>query len=105
MKTVRYGIFANCSLKYAIENIKLNLPKEAVFVAVEALPMKPQLMLPFARINLTKEQKIFNYRSRARHIVENAFGILTSRFRVYNNPISLIPDKVDSMLFVLYIIG
>ncbi|XP_015375183.1 PREDICTED: uncharacterized protein LOC107169813 [Diuraphis noxia] len=88
------GIFADCSLKYAIENNKLNLPKDTVFVADEAFPMKP-----YARRNLTKEQKIFNYRlSRARRIVENAFGILTSRFRVYEKPISLIPEKVDSIV-------
>lgn len=93
------GIFADCSLKYAIENNKLNLPKDAVFVADEAFPMKPYLMKPYARRNLTKEQKIFNYRlSRARRIVENAFGILTSRFRVYEKPISLIPEKVDSIV-------
>lgn len=33
--------------------------------------------------------------SRARRIVENVFGIIASRFRVFLTPIALHPDKVE----------
>lgn len=48
---------------------------------------------------MTAEEKIFNYRlSRARRIVENAFGIMVSKFRIYRTPIYLCPDKVDKIV-------
>ena len=48
---------------------------------------------------LTKEKRIFNYRlSRARRIVENAFGILSNKFRVFMTPMRLTPDKVVTIV-------
>lgn len=52
-------------------------------------------MKPFATTPTDREQ-IYNYRlSRARRIVENAFGILVSRFRVFEKPIPLPPESAD----------
>ena len=40
-------------------------------------------MKPYAQRQLTKEQRVFNYRlSRGRRIVENAFGILGQRWQI-----------------------
>lgn len=52
-------------------------------------------MKPYARRNqLTEREKIYNYRHcRARRIVENGFGILSSRFRVFRRPITLTPEN------------
>ncbi|KFM65806.1 hypothetical protein X975_16459, partial [Stegodyphus mimosarum] len=56
-------------------------------------------MKPYSRKQLSKEQKIFNYKlSWARRIVENAFGIMAQRFQIYFKPIPLSPEKVDGIV-------
>lgn len=60
----------------------------------EAFPLMDNLMKPFSRKNLNEEQAIFKYRlSRALRMVENAFGILASRFRILLREINLSPEK------------
>lgn len=80
------GIFKNSRLR---NNLESNLlPKGGFFVGDDAFPLKTYLLKPYSGSNLTEKQKIFNYRvSRARRIVENAFGILASRFRIFHKPI------------------
>ena len=56
-------------------------------------------MRPFARNALTNERCIFNYRlSRARRVVENAFGILANHWRLYHHHIYLNPDNVTTVV-------
>ncbi|VVC42981.1 Harbinger transposase-derived nuclease domain, partial [Cinara cedri] len=63
----------------------------------DAFPLKKYLMRSYNRRNLTREQAIFNFRlSRTRRISENAFGILVSKFRIFERPIPFIPHKVDT---------
>jgi hypothetical protein len=55
-------------------------------------------MKPFSHRTLAYEEKNFNYRlSRARRVVKNAFGILSSRFRIFHTAINLRPDKVETL--------
>ena len=70
-----------------------------VIVADEAFPLKPNIMWPYPKIRgiarLPRDRQIFNYRlSRARRIVENAFGILAQRFHLYNRRLQLKPYTV-----------
>ncbi|CAC5383988.1 unnamed protein product [Mytilus coruscus] len=77
-----------------------NKPTPYVFVADEAFPLKENIMRPYPqRGGLDDSRRIFNYRlSRARRIVENAFGILCNRFRVMRAPILLSPEKVTHVV-------
>ena len=52
-------------------------------------PLKTYLMRPYSRgINYGNQQKIFNYRlSRARRIIESAFGTLTNRWKIFESPL------------------
>lgn len=101
------GVFKNCNLYKALEESRLNIPKPVVLpnsthtvpyviVADDAFAMTNYMIKPFSQAHLTKEKRIFNYRlSRARRVVENAFGILANRFRIFINPIALSPEKVE----------
>lgn len=48
------------------------------------------------------EQRIFNYRlSRARRIIENAFGILVSRWRILQKPLNV---KLETAEFIVQVV-
>lgn len=91
------SVFKNCSIYNKLENNLL--PEGGVIVADAAFPLKTYIMKPYPGDNLTQEQKVYNYRlSRARRIVENAFGILVSRFRVFQKPIATNVETVDKIV-------
>lgn len=67
-----------------------------VFVADEAYPLRPYIMKPFSSRGLSASERIFNYRlSRARRTVENAFGMLANRFRIFHQTMQMDPQKVN----------
>lgn len=57
------------------------------------------MMKPYSGVHdKGNAKRVFNYRlSRARRVVENAFGIMASVFRVFRRPILLNPDKVTNV--------
>ena len=100
------GVFGECSLNKALVSKLINLPEPQVLsgtqskinyhiIADDAFPLRDDIMKPFSSRQLTVEQRIFNYRlSRARRVVENAFGIMANRFRIFLTTIDLSPEKV-----------
>ena len=84
------GVLKNSSLYKALESSSLNIPQPKRFpgrdklipfmiVADDVFPLRTDIMKPYSQTGLTTERWIFNYRlSRARRIVENAFGILSN---------------------------
>lgn len=97
------GIFSKSQLGKAIRHQSFDLPRsktipdtniEAPFVILgdEAFPLLENLLKPYPRNQSAcdKTKAIFNYRlSRARRLVENAFGILTQVFRIFATPIHI----------------
>ena len=70
-----------------------------MIVADDAFPLKEYILKPYSQVGLTREKRIFNYRlSCARRIVENGFGILANRFRIFMTPIALAPEKVETIV-------
>lgn len=105
------GIFKNSIMGQRFYNNTMNLPEPSpisnrhtvpyVIVVDEAFQLQTFTMRPYPSKNLNKEQRIFNYRlSRARRVVENAFGILTSRWRIYQKPINTSLETVDVIIKV-----
>jgi hypothetical protein len=91
------GVFRNCLLFEVLENgLLLN---NGVIIGDHALPLKTYLMKPYPGRNLAYDEKIYNYRlSRARRISENGFGILISRFQVFEKPIACNVTTVDKIV-------
>lgn len=114
------GVYRNCSLSNLFSQNALQLPKPRVlpkspdlawqpfeaedkvpyvFVADNAFPLSQNCMKPYPDRALTDKKRIFNYRlSRFRRVTENAFGILTSVFRIFSSKINLGPDKATSVV-------
>ena len=68
-------------------------------VGDDAFRMTPHLLKPFPGARLTRKQEIFNYRlSRCRRVVENTFGIMTTRFRVFRRAIEVSPGFVKDIV-------
>ncbi|XP_033611208.1 protein ALP1-like [Cryptotermes secundus] len=101
------GTFAASSLCASLESKNFNMPPDCelptsseklpnVLIADEAYPLKPYLLKPYARKNLTPAKTAFNYRlSRARRCIECAFGILYAKWRILGKDIETsVPNAI-----------
>ena len=71
-----------------------------VFVADDAFALSPNIMKPFPGVTkgLLTPERIYNCLiSRARQIIENVFGIWSSKFWILVKSIDLHPKKVENI--------
>ena len=99
-------IFKHSDLNYKIEDGTIGFPESESLVddgqkvnyfilGDDAFPLKLWLIKPYSRRGMDLNQRVFNYRvSRGRRVVENAFGILTSRFWIFQRPMQQAPPVV-----------
>ena len=70
-----------------------------VIVADEAIALSEHVLRPYPRRNLNHTKRIFNYRlTRARRMVECAFGILASKWRIFHRPLDVNITFCDSIV-------
>ncbi|XP_067940367.1 uncharacterized protein [Watersipora subatra] len=75
------------------------------FVGDEAFPLKTWLVRPFPGRAITNQQRVYNYRlSRARRTIENAFGVLSSRWRVLQRTMIGQPERVSTIVRALCVL-
>ena len=100
------GIFKNSKMGKLFENNKMHVPEASTkmgckfeplpyfLLGDEIFPLKLRLMKPYPG-TLTGDQRIFNYRlSRGRRTIENRFGILVARWRIFRNAIKASVENV-----------
>ncbi|KAL3243016.1 hypothetical protein MRX96_020693 [Rhipicephalus microplus] len=104
------GISQDSPIGERLHEGELSLPQAAmllrsgrvcphVFVGDEAFQLRPDFMRPLPGSRSVPAEVIYNYRlSRARRCVENAFGILVSRWRIYERQKNLEPENVEAVV-------
>ena len=100
------GVWNTSDLRRKIENNFWNIPAPIplplgyiripyAFMGDDAFALKPYMMKPYRQTNMTPEKRVYNYHhSRARRISENLFGIVANKWRIFQQPLNLSPEKV-----------
>ena len=66
-----------------------------VLVGDEAFLLKRNMMRPYRGKNLRQAHSVYSYQlSRARRVIENSFGILDSRSKIFRRPMIATPEHV-----------
>ncbi|KAH7959136.1 hypothetical protein HPB49_008648 [Dermacentor silvarum] len=98
------GVFKASKIGKLLSQGALNLPPPQllplstavapyVFVGDEAFQLRPDFLRPYPGRCLEEDLLLFNYRLSRARCVENAFGVLASRFRIFHRPMNLVPEN------------
>ena len=100
------GVWNASDMQKRIEDEDLGIPASKplyfgwikvpyVFVGDDTFALKTYMMKLYPQKHLTEERGVYNYRhSGARRISENLFGILANKWRIFEQPLNLSPEKV-----------
>ena len=100
------GVLSQSTFGQALESHSLPIPSSRalpgtnievpfVFVGDEAFPVRTNMLRSYPGRNLAERAAIFNYRlSRARRTIENSFGVLAARWRIFRRSIIGTPQNV-----------
>ena len=67
------------------------------FLADGTFPLRLNIIKPYSQYQHDAESSIANYHiSRERRTIENSFGILAARFRIYHQPINAKVEHIQS---------
>uniref|UniRef100_A0A672GT12 DDE Tnp4 domain-containing protein n=1 Tax=Salarias fasciatus TaxID=181472 RepID=A0A672GT12_SALFA len=100
------GTWSNCSLHGAVEENRAAVPQPEPlpnddklvpyhFVGDDAFALRTWMMKPFSHRSQVLQERIYSYRlSRAQRVAENAFGILSQRFRCFLTTMNQHPDII-----------
>ena len=76
-----------------------NLMLPYVLLGDNIFGLKTWLMNPYYGKRLLDDKRIYNYRhSRARRTIENSFGILSAKWRIFRRPRSATVDTVEKII-------
>lgn len=101
---LNHGPLWNCVYDGDTLPPKAKLPSSNVilpyfFVGDDSFVLTESLMKPYSGKSLSRKQRILNYRlSRERRCIENTFGILFNRWRVFKKPIRINTAHVDNLI-------
>ena len=102
------GVLSHSNFGQAMESGSLSIPEPAnlpgttttlpyIFLGDAAFPLKTYMLRPYPG-RFLEDRQVFNYcLSRARRVIENTFGILTTKFRIFRRPIIAHPEKVTQI--------
>ena len=102
------GVLAKSLIGQLLENGNMKLPQPQslpscsfepipyFLLGDDICPLKTWLMRPYPGFNLSEEERVYNYRhSRGRHVIENIFGILVARWRIFLTSIRASVENVE----------
>ena len=71
-------------------------PLHYCLLGADIFPLKKWLIKPNPGKNMTEDQKIYSYRqSLCRRVIENAFSILSARWRIFDRPIRATVEHIE----------
>ena len=108
--------FKHTALRHKIEDGSIGFPdseslgiggsKVNFFILRDdPFPLKLWLMRPYSSHSMDLKETVFNYRIRwGRIVVKNAFGMLTSRFRIFQSPLQQQPRVVNRVVMACLVL-